>query len=151
MLFFVCGMAVPAEERGPEMSKYNITRPWDSKSLSPVKMTMTGGSDFMLLDKGNTACEIVIPSSGQYVDYYREVAECLKRYLDKASGVSFTIVDDKHVKQSGIYLGECNNPFIKNYYMMEIPKLPEEGFAVVRFKDGIMLAGKDGQSARNRI
>lgn len=144
--FFVCGMAVTAGERGPEMAKYNIQRPWESKALSPVKMTTTGGNDFMLLDKGNTACEIVIPSSGQFADYYREVAECLKRYLDEASGVSFTIVDDKHVNQNGIYLGECDNPFIKNYYMTEISKLPEEGFAVVRFKDGIMLAGKDGPS-----
>ena len=140
------GMLLHAGERGPEMAEFNIQKPWTSKALSPVKMETVGDKDFTLLDNGKAACDIVIPSSGEHVEYYREVAGCLKRYLDSACGVSFNIVNDASVSRNGIYLGECNNPFIKKYYAETIAKLPEEGFAVVRFKDGILLAGKDGAS-----
>ena len=67
-------LSLHADDRGPEMAAFNIPKPWTSKALSSVKMVPVVNKEFILLDNGKAACDIVIPSSGQYVEYYREVA-----------------------------------------------------------------------------
>ncbi|MDZ4198509.1 MAG: DUF4838 domain-containing protein [Kiritimatiellia bacterium] len=134
--------------RGEDRAAFNIPEPWTSRGLSPVVLKPTGGEPFVLLQDGQPACDIVIPAESEYPNYYREVAERLKRFLDEASGASFNIVTDQDLpaERAGLFLGPCDRPFIRNAFETFIPKLPMDGFLTVRFDRGFLLAGRDGPS-----
>ncbi|MEK6794710.1 MAG: DUF4838 domain-containing protein [Spirochaetota bacterium] len=122
-----------------------VADPWTSKALSPVSLELKKDiPPLTLCADGKAACDIVIPSSGERSSYYKEVAERLKYFLDKAIGADVPIITDRSLRKA-IYIGPSEHEFVKAVYA-KCDALPLESLSIVSFENGIVLAGRDGPS-----
>lgn len=129
--------------RSPNMTGYNIAEPWKSKALSPVQIAFLPNIEpLSILKDGQPNVDIIVPATGEFAGYYKEIAETLRDFLNAACGVKFSILTEAKTRK-GIYVGPCDNPIVQNYCKEIVPKLPDEGFTVISFSKGILLVGKD--------
>jgi len=115
-------------------------RPWESKGLPPVKLTLRDDAPpLVLCEKGVAKAKIVTRTDNAY---YRDVAELLKAYLDLATGASFEIAGERDLTVRGIYVGPVADA--KSQELFE--KAQAQGldyFTVQSFDQGIILVGRD--------
>jgi hypothetical protein len=116
-------------------------KPWQSRGLNQVKLGI-GADELKLTENGKAAATIVIPASGENLQYYQAIAELLKKYLDLSTGAAFNIVRGDLPDGKGIFIGPCQQAEVKQGFA-DAQKMPEESFAVKSFSRGIMLVGND--------
>jgi Domain of unknown function (DUF4838)/Carbohydrate family 9 binding domain-like len=131
-------------KRGPEMVPFQNTSPWESKALTPVKMSVVDGlAEVVLAENGKAVLPIVIPDrSHPRAVYYRQVAQFLKKYLDAATGGTFDIVTDDKTPERGIFVGPCADAALKPM-LKELANFKPEQFMVSAFSKGVLLVGHD--------
>jgi len=121
-------------------------RPYESKGLSPVKLTLRDDvPPLVLCENGRPRAKIVTLTDNLY---YNEIAELLKEYLDLATGASFEIVDDGDSMPRGIYVGPLRNATSQEVFR-EAQTRGLDHFIVQSFDKGIILAGKDADPLHN--
>jgi len=123
-------------------------KPWQSQGLNQVKLEL-GAGELTLAENGKATVSIVIPASGENLQYYQATAEILKKYLEASTGVAFNIVSGELSVGKGIFVGPCPQTEVKQGFV-DAQKMPEESFAVKAFSRGIMLVGNDQQGRSGR-
>ena len=121
------------------------TEPHKSKGLTPVDLkTVEEVPTQIIAQNGVARMKIVIPPDSVY---YKQTAELLKEYLDKATGADFQIVTSIPVVNA-IFVGPVDLPAMKPV-LARADKLPPENFIVESFAKGIALLGNDRDRAFN--
>jgi len=113
VLMVVSGRSLAVDvawQRGDYMADHAVAEPWKSSGLGPVVMTpLSGVAQISVCAQGKAALPIVIPVRGKPgSEYYRQVAEFLRKYLNAATGASFRIVEDTTAPDTGIFVGPCD-------------------------------------------
>jgi uncharacterized protein DUF4838/cellulose/xylan binding protein with CBM9 domain len=128
----------------PEMESVLAKVPWESKALTPVKMSSVKGvQDQVFFDKGQALLPIVIPAKSKpEAAYCKEVAIFLQGYLKRATGATFEIVNDDTSPLRGIFVGPCDYAGMSNF-STRVTSLKPENFLVSSFAGGIALIGSD--------
>ncbi|MFA6104623.1 MAG: DUF4838 domain-containing protein [Victivallaceae bacterium] len=118
------------------------TEPYKSKGLTPVDLKTVAGLESQVIAKDGTAqMQIVFNPKAANGLYYKQIAELLKEYLDKATGASFRIVTAVP-EGKAIFVGPVALPELKSI-MEKADKLPAEHYLIESFAGGIILAGND--------
>jgi len=118
-----------------------MAKPWTSKGLTPVSLTFDKKlGNLVLAENGKAKVKIVTVDTGGW--HYPDIAKLLKKYLDKCTGASFEIVTDTVPAGRHIFVGPVNEPTVKKVFAQS-QKLKLDGFQIVSFEKGIILAGRD--------
>ncbi len=119
-------------------------RPWESKALIPVKLSVIDGLAPLVLAENGAAKAVIVPAAG--MPYYREVAEFLADYLKLATGVEFAIAAKPPEGGEAIFVGPVNAAGTAK--ILERAKaLEPEHFIVERVPGGVILVGNDSYRA----
>jgi hypothetical protein len=123
-------------------AEYNIKEPYKSRGLTSVNMSLKKDLPPLIIAKdGKALVPIVCSKTG----YYQQVAQLLKKYLDKATGADFSISHEAPAKGKAIFIGDFNKTLFA-----KAQKMPDESFLIESIPQGIVLAGKDA-FAKNRL
>ncbi len=122
------------------------TEPYKSKGLTPVDFKTVPGLESQVIAKDGTAqMQIVFNPKAANGVYYKQIAELLKEYLDKATGADFRIVTAVP-EGKAIFVGPVELPEL-HPFLARAEKLPAEHYLVESFAKGIILVGNDHDSS----
>ena len=127
-------------------TEYNIPEPCRSKALNPVVISESKDlKPLVIASKGKAAVPIVCPKE----HYYRQIADLLKTYLDKATGATFEIVETAPKDGRAVFIGPSEVPSVKKAFQ-RAQSLPAESLMIESVPEGLVIAGKDAE-CENRL
>ena len=113
-----------------------------SRDLTPVKVKIEEEKPALVLsENGSAKVKLVIPANSA-TKYYREIANIVKKYLDKATGAKFQIVKGDITDGKGIFIGPCSDTTVQETFNI-LQKEPLETIEIKSFDRGIMILGND--------
>lgn len=113
-----------------------------SRDLTPVKIKIEEEKpDLLLSENGSAKVKLVIPANFA-TDYYQDIADMVKEYLDKATGAEFEIVKGDITEGKGIFIGPCSDKTVQEAFQV-LQKAPLETIEIRSFDRGIMIMGND--------
>lgn len=118
----------------------------ESKALPPVKMNRNAALEPLVIAAGGKA---LVPLVCAKDAYYRQIANTLKKYLDRACGTDFQITTDPPADGRAIFIGPADLPVAREIYE-KARLMPDETLVVESIPEGVVLAGKDADCA-NRL
>ena len=96
------------------------------------------------MENGKAKAKIIIPGKNvKNYDYFKQVAEELKLFMDMATGLDFKIIDDPgNTDVKGIYIGPIKNSISQKLYR-KAQNGKDDSFTIKSFKNGVMIVGRD--------